>query len=220
MIMQRGIDQYNYPRRFTLGGVYNLPFGKGQRLLSGANGLVSRVVGGWQLGWIFQWQSGSPVAMPGNVLLLNDPRVTSSTPLLPGATANSWGAAKGQIFSPCAQVWNSNGTITPEPAAVAAGCTSYSFLVMPTYAPTVRPNYFTNLRNYSYPTLDASMSKVTNIAERFKVQVRADIYNATNSVGRATPDTGVTSTTFGLVQLTNSRSDTFRTIQLSIKGIF
>ena len=33
-----------------------------------------------------------------------------------------------------------------------------------------------------------------------KLQIRADIYNATNSVGRATPDTGVTSTTFRLVQ--------------------
>ena len=220
MIMQRGIDQYNYPRRFTLGGVYNLPFGKGQLLLAGANRLVSRVVGGWQLGWIFQWQSGAPVGMPGNVLLLNDPRVTSNTPLLPGTVANSFSAPKGQIFSPCAQVWNTNGTITPEPAAIAAGCTSYSFLVMPTFAPTVRPNYFPNLRNYAYPTLDASMSKVTNIAERFKVQVRADVYNTTNSVGRATPDTGVTSTTFGVVQLTNSRSDTFRTIQLSLKLLF
>jgi hypothetical protein len=41
-----------------------------------------------------------------------------------------------------------------------------------------------------------------------------------NSVGRATPDAGVTSTTFGLVQLTNRSSDTFRTIQLSIKALF
>jgi len=190
-------------------------------LLNTSNRLVSRVVGGWELGWIFQWQSGSPVSMPGNVLLLRDPRVSAdNSVVLPGATANSWSAAKGQIFSPCAEVWNSNGTITPEPAATAAGCTTYSFLVMPTYAPTVRPNFFPNLRNYSYPTLDASMSKVTSIAERFKVQIRADAYNSTNSVGRATPDTGVTSTTFGLVQLTNSRSDTFRTIQLSLKLIF
>jgi hypothetical protein len=64
------------------------------------------------------------------------------------------------------------------------------------------------------------MSKITNINERFKLQVRADVYDATNSVGRATPDTSVTSTTFGMVQLTNSRSDTFRTIQLSLKVLF
>ena len=200
--------------------VYTLPFGKGQKLLHTSNGVISRVVGGWQLGYILQWQTGTPASMPGNVLLLNDPRVTANTPLLPGTTANSWSASRGQIFSPCAAVWNTNGTITPEPAAVTAGCTSYSFLVMSTYAPTVRSNYFPNLRNYAYPTLDASMSKVTGIAERFKVQVRADVYNTTNSVGRATPDTGVTSPTFGVVQLTNSRSDTFRTIQLSVKLLF
>jgi hypothetical protein len=82
---------------------------------------------------------------------------------------------------------------------VAAGCKSYSFLVMPQYAPTVRPNYFPNRRNYAYPNLDASLSKVTAITERFKLQFRADVYDASNSVGRATPDTGVTSTTFGLV---------------------
>ena len=220
LIMQRGLDGTDIPRRFTLGGVYTLPFGKGQKLLTGSNPILSRVVSGWQLGWIFQWQSGTPVAMPGNVFLLNDPRVTSNTPLLPGATANSFSATKGQIFSPCAEVWNSNGTITPEPAAAAAGCKTYDFLVLPQYAPTVRPNYFPNLRNYAYPNLDASLSKVTTITERVKLQIRADVYDATNSVGRATPDTGVTSTTFGLVQLTNSRSDTFRTIQLSLKAIF
>ena len=145
---------------------------------------------------------------------------STGNPVLPGAVAGSYSADKGQILSPCAEVWNSNGTITPEPAATAAGCTSYNFLVMPQYAPTVRPNYFTNIRNYSYPNLDASFSKITNINERFKIQLRADIYDATNSVGRAGPDTGVTSTTFGMVQLTNSRSDTFRTIQLSLKAVF
>ena len=221
--LQRGLDANDIPRRFTLGGVYTLPFGKGQLLVTGSNPIVSRLVGGWELGWIFQWQSGTPTAIPGNVVLLSDPRAGSShnNPLLPGAVANSFGAVKGQIFSPCAEVWNSNGTITPEPAAVAAGCTSYNFLVLPTYAPnSLRPNYFTNIRNYAYPNLDASLSKVTNISEKYKIQVRADIYDATNSVGRATPDTGVTSPTFGLAQLTNSRSDTFRTIQLSLKFLF
>ncbi|MBV8818241.1 MAG: hypothetical protein JO022_07770 [Acidobacteriaceae bacterium] len=64
------------------------------------------------------------------------------------------------------------------------------------------------------------MSKITNVTERLKVQIRADAYNATNSAGRGGADTSVTSATFGLVQLTNSRSDKYRTIQLSIKAVF
>ncbi|MCI0337413.1 MAG: TonB-dependent receptor [Acidobacteria bacterium] len=45
---------------FTFGGVWELPFGKGRKYLSGVNRGVDLVVGGWQLNTIFTWQSGLP----------------------------------------------------------------------------------------------------------------------------------------------------------------
>ena len=55
------------PQRFIASGSYELPFGKGKKLLGNANGVVNRVVGGWQYNLIYTYQSGAPVSW-GNVL--------------------------------------------------------------------------------------------------------------------------------------------------------
>jgi hypothetical protein len=57
-----GIDygNVNYTRRnrFLATFLYDLPFGKGKTLMSGANGFVDRVVGGWELAGVLLFQSG------------------------------------------------------------------------------------------------------------------------------------------------------------------
>ena len=59
---QPGIDygNVNFTRRnrFLTTFLYDLPFGKGKMLLNGANGLVDRVVGGWELAGVLLFQSG------------------------------------------------------------------------------------------------------------------------------------------------------------------
>src|SRR5437762_2728143 len=46
--------------RWTISGIYALPFGKGQRFMK-INGLADRIVGGWQLQGVWTYQSGFPV---------------------------------------------------------------------------------------------------------------------------------------------------------------
>ena len=210
-IKNRGLDGGDIPVRSTMGGVYTLPFGKGRKLLTTSNPIASRLVGGWELGWIGQWSAGTPLGFPsGSMLYVKDAR-------LPDV---DWGAERVNILKPCVAQWNTNNTITLQPFSVAAGCTDYNFLILPSYAPRQVPGYFPNVRNYSYPTLDLSLSKSTAITERVRVQLRADAYNASNSVGRATAATGTTDTNFGSALKLNSRSDTYRTIQLSLKLVF
>jgi len=59
---QPGIDygNVNYTRRnrFLTTFLYDLPFGKGKMLLNGANGLLDRVVGGWELAGVLLFQTG------------------------------------------------------------------------------------------------------------------------------------------------------------------
>jgi hypothetical protein len=68
-----GIDygNVNFTRRnrFLTTFLYDLPFGKGKMLLSGANGLVDRLVGGWELAGVLLFQSGPFMT----VSTLNDP---------------------------------------------------------------------------------------------------------------------------------------------------
>jgi hypothetical protein len=70
---QPGIDygNVNFTRRnrFLTTFLYDLPFGKGKMLLNSANGLVDRVVGGWELAGVLLFQSGPFMT----VSQLNDP---------------------------------------------------------------------------------------------------------------------------------------------------
>jgi hypothetical protein len=70
---QAGIDygNVNFTRRnrFLTTFLYDLPFGKGKLLLNGANGLVDRVAGGWELAGVLLFQSGPFMT----VSQLNDP---------------------------------------------------------------------------------------------------------------------------------------------------
>ena len=70
---QPGLDygNVNFTRRqrFLTTFLYDLPFGKGKMLVNSSNGLVDRVVGGWELAGILLFQSGPFMT----VSQLNDP---------------------------------------------------------------------------------------------------------------------------------------------------
>ena len=55
--MRSSLDQTH---RFVANAIYDLPFGKGKAFLSGANGFVDRIVGGWTLGSIVTWSTRPP----------------------------------------------------------------------------------------------------------------------------------------------------------------
>jgi hypothetical protein len=44
--------------RFTIAGVYDLPFGAGRRFASGTTGFVNALIGGWEFAPNLEWQSG------------------------------------------------------------------------------------------------------------------------------------------------------------------
>jgi hypothetical protein len=71
-----GIDYGNTPydrrQRFLVTFLYVLPFGKGKTFLSGANGVVDRIVGGWELSGVGVVQTGPFMS----VATLNDPSGT------------------------------------------------------------------------------------------------------------------------------------------------
>ena len=44
--------------------VWEIPFGRGRTFFSGAGGVANAIIGGWQLGGIFRWNSGQPIFSP------------------------------------------------------------------------------------------------------------------------------------------------------------
>jgi len=47
-------------QRFVANGIYDLPFGHGKRWMSDSNGFVDRLVGGFSMGAIVTWATGTP----------------------------------------------------------------------------------------------------------------------------------------------------------------
>ena len=78
------ISDQDTPHRLAISGIYELPFGKGSAYLNDVNGVVDRIVGGWQVGGVFQYQVGFPVPFGtnmfyngGDISLSKDERTTS-----------------------------------------------------------------------------------------------------------------------------------------------
>lgn len=57
---EKAVSIQNIPQTLSISYLYQLPFGKGHPFLSG-NEVLSRIVGGWQIGAIQRYQSGEPV---------------------------------------------------------------------------------------------------------------------------------------------------------------
>jgi len=62
------ISDLDRPHRLTVSGIFELPFGKGRRLLSDAPSVVSYIISGWQVSGIYTFQSGPPIGDWGNII--------------------------------------------------------------------------------------------------------------------------------------------------------
>src|SRR4029078_11364727 len=64
---ERSLSTNTAPHRLVFSPIYDLPFGKGRTWMK--HGVLSQIVGGWQVGMIGTLQSGSPFG----VTVLNGP---------------------------------------------------------------------------------------------------------------------------------------------------
>ena len=214
-IMQQGLYTWDRPHRFTVGSVYQLPFGQGQRLLNTSHGFWKRVVSGWENTWIFQWQSGRPWDLPGNVLYVKEARLPNL----------DWSAPRVQAVRPCVARWNDNGSITMQPFSVAAGCADYNFLILPRFAPRLTSFRDGRVRLHSAPTADVSLNKTTPITEKTSLQFRAEAFNVFNTYMfyNGAFNNNPESATFGSVDkatVAKGQTNYPRYVQLAVKFIW
>jgi hypothetical protein len=221
-VEQRSLYFNDRPHVFKLTGIYDIPFGKNQKVFSGVNGFVDKFISGWQLTSFFQWTSGEPADFPGNVLPLKDPRVQNI----------NWNQHQVRGVSNCVIRQNNDGSRTPMAYSVASGCgtdlSAYSWLWVADYSPgqTVpgrqTPSRWGNLRKHRVPTLDASLLKTTRFGERYRVQFGFEAFNAINKYYYGRNDTFNTNpndANFGTIfpALTSNQNFSPRTMQVRLK---
>lgn len=174
----------------SIGHVWELPFGRGQRLLANSNKAVNGLVSGWKWSGITRWMSGPPLTITwGDQSLLN----SNCCALRPDRIGS------GFVSNPTASLWY-NPKAFVQPAAYQVGNSARNILR--------GPRFF---------NADWSLARDIKLGETERLQFQWQLLNAFNHVNLANPDTTADDSTagqiFGIAQ-------GMRTMQLGIHFYF
>jgi hypothetical protein len=168
-------------------GVYKLPFGQGA--MGGDNRTVRILAGGWLLGGIYQYNSGTPTAIIANqCAATNYPLQGQCMPdVVPGAVNarinGSYGTGpNGTVFSNLSNVRYIDSTKFATPQNVSTVSGSPIYLIG--NAPRTQA---LNLRNPGTQDLDARVSRTFPIHESINFVFEVDCLNVWNKVTFGAP---------------------------------
>ena len=180
-VPQRGLYFSDRPHFFKFNTVYELPFGRGRSIAGDAGGFWNKLISGWQFSTFTQIASGEPNNLPGNALMLKDPRT-------PGGNWSgdvNWNQHQIYGWNNCVLRQFNDGRVEPTGYSLAAGCgtdpANYAWLRVADYAPRrVNPERSGQIRKQPFFNMDAALAKNTQITERIRAQIRVEAFNLTN----------------------------------------
>jgi len=151
---ERGNSDFDIRNRFTLGYLWELPFGNGKRIAGSASGALNKIIGGWQL-------SGITTISSGNWLTITDGNgnFANSTggqrpDLVPGQDPNGTPCKPGTFFNTCAFT---------DPPVGSFGNAGRNIV-----------------RGPGYQVWDASLLKLIPLNEKRRFEFRAEFFNLPN----------------------------------------
>ncbi len=154
---EHSVDAIDVTHRFTVSGIYDLPFGTGQRFLSNAK--FPRLVNGWQYNAILVMESGRPIGVTGA-----SNQLATRPNLIPGVPLRVAHRSKSALYRTGDLEW-----FNP-----------LAFVNPPDYTFGNAPRYFGNLRGPGTVNVDMSVFKTTRITERASLELRVEAFNALN----------------------------------------
>ncbi|HTB13431.1 MAG TPA: carboxypeptidase-like regulatory domain-containing protein [Bryobacteraceae bacterium] len=203
--LSRSVSTYDVPQRFILGYTFELPFGKGKRMLSNL-GYMDRAVSGWQINGIYTAQSGTPISftsstnLTGNYTSITDAYGTFVANSVPNVSGNA--KLTGSAISRLNQWFNTS--LFSQPAAYTYG-----------NAGRASPN----VRTEGTDNLDFSLFKNNPFGRegRFNLQIRGEFFNVLNRVQFGAPGPTFGASTFGVV---STQAGNPRQIQVAMRLVF
>jgi len=198
--LEKRMGQYDIPHKFTIQGIYDLPFGKGRKFASDVNPIVNGFLGGWTISAQYALQSGFIVDFPNaanqaarSAKLTDDQRQQ----LAQSNGRDRWDVSYDKWF---------DTSLFPKQAQAAF--TTRAF-----------PTRFPDVRAQGVKSAEISIYKQFTIRERLKWQIRADANNAFNHPWFGQPaSVDVTNSRFGL--LNADMNNETRHIALVMKIVF
>jgi len=201
-----GFDQTH---RFIANFIYELPFGTGRQWLSGGVAPLRKIVEGWQVGSIINWQSGAPVSFYSNRSTLNAANAALNPAVLTGMSFQELKNAKGVYKTDLGVFFIDpkylNTTTNPTTGALATAYLKDGLMAAPA-AGTFGTIPRNNINGPNFTQFDFSITKRTYYTERRSVELKVNFLNAFNH-----PNFAFTSTTFdssSFAQITGIRGNT------------
>jgi hypothetical protein len=190
----RAVAGYDRTNNLQFWGIYNLPFGPGQRWAN--QGVAGAILGGFQLNGQFSHVSGAPFSVNPSANSINSPGNTEYA----------------QLIAPYHQLGGHNRT--PGNAAVSGGKawfdpTSFSNPAEPTYTPTQLPSEIASpvfgnttrnqFRGPGVTYINASIFRSFPVYRESSFQIRFEAFNVLNHPILTTPNVTVGGGTFGYI---------------------
>ncbi|MGH9667741.1 MAG: TonB-dependent receptor domain-containing protein, partial [Bryobacteraceae bacterium] len=186
----RSVTTYDRTHNVQAGFLAESPFGKGKHWFQ--TGLGNHLLGGWQLNGTFSAYSGTPFSVTASGASLNAPTETQTADQILPTVNVLGGTGPGQSYF--------------DPAA---------------FAPVTAVRYGTSgldiLRGPGVANVDLGIFRQFSITERWKMQFRAEAFNAANTPHFNNPGTNVSNAIFnsngtigrtnGYTEITSAQAD-------------
>ncbi len=160
------------PHRLNASLVYELPFGGGKRWLNDGSAL-SHIAGGWQVNTFFSMASGSLVTVTSNANVLNAPGTTTQF-------ADKVKDGPVEIFG--------DAGVNAQYFDVSA----YRSVTQVRFGNSGQGEW----RGPTAPNVDMSLFRVFRIGQNKTLQVRAEVFNISNTPHFSNPNANISNVTF------------------------
>ena len=181
--LDRAVSDFDRRHVLVVNGLWELPFGKGKAIFGNAPGFVNQFIGGWSLNGILFNMTGQPFQVQSGALTAHNAKVSR---------ADFVGAP------PEAKLQNVPGILGPV-LFTADDLAKFTFPAAGSNGLQGRNTF----RGPGYTNLDLGVFKNFSLTERFRLQFRAEFFNALNHANFESPrdstdgSTLITSTGFG-----------------------
>jgi hypothetical protein len=177
---ERSLSSQDVPQRLVISYVLDLPFGRGRRYFSGAEGIMDKIVGGWGIDGVTIFQKGFPLAFSNS---------------LPNYVTSFGGGSRPNYITGCNKSAPAGTAQLNEWFNTACFSAPADF----TYGNESRTD--PTLRSSGVNNWDFALFKKTAFGPdgRLNIAFRAEFFNLFNRSQWAPPNTAVGSSTFGQV---------------------
>jgi hypothetical protein len=183
-----GPTVYSQKHRLTISPTVELPFGRGKAFANSLPTFVDKVVSGWSANSIMTFSTGEYISPTSNISA-NVGRVDRNFPNCIGDPMKSSGIRT-------LTHWFDTSKVVPQPAGTFGNC-STGVIQVP-----------------GQNNIDISGVKNTVFHERYRVEFRAEFFNAFNHASFGQPNVTVGNAQFGVITTTRTNS---RQIQFGLK---